>query len=100
MVDGAKARLLPGAKVATQPKARHKRHVEKTTFLSCIARPQLNANGGVKLDGLVKAAPVVQEHIAQRSTKSRTKGDVTTKDDHANSELLFLSLLTLHHFLL
>ena len=87
MVDDAKARLLPGVKAATQPKARRKRHVEKIAPLSRIARPQFNADGGVKLDGLVKAAPVVQERVAQRSrTKSHAKGDMTTKNDHVDSE--------------
>ena len=70
MVDGAKVRLPPGAKVAIQPKAHYKRHIEKITLLSCVARPQFNVDGSVKFDGLVEAAPVVQERVAQRSTKS------------------------------
>ena len=72
-------------KIAIQPKVHHKCHVEKIMFLSCVARPLFNADGSVKFDGLVKVVPVVQEYIAQR-TKNQTKGDVTTKHDHVNSE--------------
>ena len=86
MVDGVKIRMLPGMEVAIQPKVHHKCHIEKIMFLSCVARPLFNEDGGVKFSGLVKVVPVVQEYIAQRTTKNQKRGDVKTKNDHVNSE--------------
>ena len=86
MVDGVKIKLLPGMEVAIQPKAHHKCHIEKVMFLSCVARPLFNEDGSVKFSGLVKVVPVVQEYIAQRTTKNQRRGDVMTKNHHVNSE--------------
>ena len=42
MVDGVRIRLLPGMKIAIQPKVHHKCHIEKIMFLSCVAKPVFN----------------------------------------------------------
>ena len=86
MVDGVKIRLLPGMKITIHPKVHHKCHIEKIMFLSCVARPLFNEDGSVKFSGLVKVVPVVQEYIAQRTTKNQRRGDVKTKNDYVSSE--------------
>ena len=44
MLDLIRVELLPGMKmkIATQPNAHHKRHIEKIMLLSCVATPLLN----------------------------------------------------------